>query len=424
MNNNDNKVSIIMPTYNRSNIVGNAIQSVINQTYTNWEFIIIDDGSTDETGDVIASFKDPRIQYQKNKENKGANHARNIGLNLSCGKFVAFIDSDNVWISDKLEKQVHVMEHQSKELGIVYSAFLMVDGVNKAGVYIPKKDISIHEKEEDILSTLLFTNIIDTNTVLVRKECFNAVGGFDEEFPRFQDWEMFFRIILKSGYKVKFIDEPLTYNYRQSDSLSHDDEKLIIARALFLKKYFSEYMQRDKIEDAVMSFIETPIGLIYANKRLEEIRDILKNHPNILINVLEKVYLKEISKKEKFKNYYNLLEQWLELKQQNRNIGEYLESCGYRKIAIYGMGKLGKRFLDELEESDVKVDYVIDLNLCEQDSKFVVKRPNESMDEVDVIIVTAVNEYSDIKSKLMEQCNYKIISLTEVLSNMVKRNKG
>lgn len=102
-------ISIITPTYNCAQFIGETIKSVINQTYTNWEMIIVDDASNDNTEEVVKSIKDERIKYIRLKENSGAATARNIAMENASGKFMAFLDSDDIWIKDKLEKQVKFM---------------------------------------------------------------------------------------------------------------------------------------------------------------------------------------------------------------------------------------------------------------------------------------------------------------------------
>ena len=103
-------VSIIMPSYNTAPYIRETIQSVLDQTYQNWELIIVDDCSTDNTDGVVASIKDDRIRYLKNEKNSGAAVSRNRALREAEGRWIAFLDSDDVWMPDKLEKQVSFME--------------------------------------------------------------------------------------------------------------------------------------------------------------------------------------------------------------------------------------------------------------------------------------------------------------------------
>ncbi len=106
----DDLVSIIMPSWNTGEFITESIQSVLNQTYTNWELIIIDDCSSDDTDQIIESFNDERIKYLKNEKNCGAALTRNRGLREARGEWIAFLDSDDLWSSDKLEKQIEFMK--------------------------------------------------------------------------------------------------------------------------------------------------------------------------------------------------------------------------------------------------------------------------------------------------------------------------
>ena len=413
MDKEDNMVSIVMPTYNRGYVIKNAIQSVIDQTYKNWELIIVDDGSTDETEDVVAQFRDSRVSYQKYVGNKGANHARNIGINLSQGKLIAFIDSDNIWKVDKLKKQVAVMKTVLADVGVVYCAFERIN--NEERVYIPDRGMSLSAKEEDILSTLFCDNTIDLNTALVKKQCFDSVGGFDESFPRFQDWEMFFRIILKGRYKVRFIDEAVSENYIQKDSISSSAEKYIQAMLMFIQKYENDFIENDKMGNLVHAILCWPCDTIPIEKRIEQISDVLRNRNEVMQDVWTKVFALEECSKNKFKTYYTLLERWLKIKQRGKGLEGYFKANQYASIAIYGMGNLGHRLFDELSDSDVEVLYVVDKTYVSHNETVRVIRPDDDLEDVDAIVITAISEYQNIVGSLTGKTTADIVSIEDVI---------
>ena len=118
-------VSIIMPSYNTGKFIQETINSVKNQTYNNWELIIVDDGSTDNTDEVVRAIKDDRIKYIKNKVNKGAAISRNIALREAKGRWIAFLDSDDLWKEDKLEKQIKFMEDNNYYFS--YTNYIEID---------------------------------------------------------------------------------------------------------------------------------------------------------------------------------------------------------------------------------------------------------------------------------------------------------
>ena len=104
-------VSVVMPTYNRANILHNSINSILNQTYKNFEFIIIDDGSIDNTKEIVSSYNDKRIRYYQNKTNKGISYSRNKGFNKARGKYIMIMDDDDISKADRMEKQIHFLEN-------------------------------------------------------------------------------------------------------------------------------------------------------------------------------------------------------------------------------------------------------------------------------------------------------------------------
>ena len=121
-------VSAIILTYNRANLIEKAIKSVLKQTYQDFEIIVVDDGSTDNTGEIIRGFKDKRVKYiKKYKENKGSSVARNIGIKVARGKYIALLDSDDEWLPEKLDKQIKILQDGSPELGVVYSNSYYID---------------------------------------------------------------------------------------------------------------------------------------------------------------------------------------------------------------------------------------------------------------------------------------------------------
>ncbi len=131
-------VSIIMPTYNCGQYIAESIQSVLSQTYSNWELLIIDDCSTDNTRYVVSSFKDPRIHYQCNQKNSGAAISRNTALRMAKGKYIAFLDSDDLWSPNKLERQIAYM--QENKYAFTYHEYSEIDENSKPiGVLISGK---------------------------------------------------------------------------------------------------------------------------------------------------------------------------------------------------------------------------------------------------------------------------------------------
>jgi len=235
------KVSVIIPTYNRAHLLPRAIQTVLNQTYQDFELIVVDDGSTDNTEEIVKSFNDPCIRYIRHEENKGAAAARNTGIKAAKGGFIAFQDSDDEWLPEKLEKQMKVFENAPAKVGVVYTGFWRIE--NNKKIYIPFSWVK--QKEGNIHKELLKGNFVTTQSIVARKECFRKVGMFDEKLPRFQDWELVIR--LSKYYNFKCIDEPLLISYYTSESISANNDALIKALKLILSKHFNDFAEDKKL---------------------------------------------------------------------------------------------------------------------------------------------------------------------------------
>lgn len=265
-------VSVILPTYNRAHLIEKSIKSVLNQTFRNFELIIVDDGSNDNTTVVVKNMDDPRIKFIKCIENKGANVARNIGVEFAQGKFIAFQDSDDEWFADKLAKQVAAMEGASSLVGVVYSGYWRIQDNKK--MYIPTDDTI--RLEGDISDELLKSNFIGTPTILVRKECFEKIGAFDERLPRFQDWDLVIR--LSKYYDFRYINEATMNAYLQTDSLTLNQKAQLIAYKMIFEKYYNDFSKDKKLliescENLGMQFYlngDTKEGKYYLLKAYKE----------------------------------------------------------------------------------------------------------------------------------------------------------
>lgn len=234
-------VSVIIPTYNKAHLLGRAVQSVLNQTYQDFEVIVVDDCSSDNTERVVIGFDDDRIRYIRHEENKGAAAARNTGIKAAEGEYIAFLDSDDEWLSEKLEKQVRAFADGSTDLGVVYTGVRFIAG-NKIK-YAPSSNIK--KKEGYIHAVLLETNFIPLPAAIVKKECLEKVGMFDESLPRLQEWDLWIRI--STHYHFKYISELLVNAYQQPDGISRDVNALIVASEYILQKYFKEISRNPKL---------------------------------------------------------------------------------------------------------------------------------------------------------------------------------
>lgn len=285
MKENNLQVSVIIPTYNRAHLVGRAIESVLNQTYQNFEIIVVDDGSTDNTEEVVKNFNNKVIRYIRHKENRGGGAARNTGIKEAEGNYIAFLDDDDEWLPEKLEKQISFFDDKSSELGVVYTGLIRVD---ETGEYIVKQyirvpDIHVPEKRRWIYEDLLLKDYVGTiSTVLVKKECFEKIGLFDESLPSCQDWDICIRIA--KMYQFDFIESPLIKYYRHACRITTNLEAKIKGRVMLLNKFFSEITSKRRI----YSEHRYGIGVLYCRagnmkKGREELLRAIKLYPFKLI---------------------------------------------------------------------------------------------------------------------------------------------
>lgn len=209
------KVSVIIPTYNGAKFLPETIESVLTQTYKDFETIIVDDGSTDNTSEIVSAFP---VKYY-HQENQGVSVARNRGFRLSCGEYIVFLDSDDVFLEWALEKSVQALD-KHPEAGFSYGQAYMMD--KNGSVYRVRKssflDKSTVVDSQEQTTELLFLQRITTSTVMVRRHCFDEVGGFHEELRNFQDHHLFIR--LSKRYHAAYIAEPLI-RYRVHPEAQH-----------------------------------------------------------------------------------------------------------------------------------------------------------------------------------------------------------
>jgi len=234
-------VSVVIPTYNRGHLITRAIQSVLGQTHQVFEIIVVDDSSTDNTGEVVKAIGSERIRYIRHTENRGGSAARNTGIEAAKCDYIAFQDSDDEWLPQKLEKQMTAFGSAPQEVGVVYTGFWRIE--NNRRTYMPSR--RIRQKEGNIHLSLLRRSFITTQAAVVRRECFRKAGGFDESLPRLQDWELWIRI--SKHYLFRLVDEPLVVSYYTPDSISSDRIALARAHKLVLEKHFEEIKKDRKL---------------------------------------------------------------------------------------------------------------------------------------------------------------------------------
>lgn len=235
------EVSVIVPTYNRSHLLLRAIRSILKQTFQDFEIIVVDDCSTDGTEEILNTICDKRITYVKHEKNRGPAAARNTGLQISKGNYIAFLDSDDEWLKPKLEKQLRLFKKGKSTLGLVHTGTAIVDesGKNIKEIWIPKHRGYILDRI--LVSMCIFSG---GSTVMIKHEVLDKAGRFDETFPSCEDWDLWVRIA--RHYEFDFLPEILVKCFNHGERIRSDFGKVILGHKLFLEKYQKEIESRPR----------------------------------------------------------------------------------------------------------------------------------------------------------------------------------
>ena len=206
---NNSLVSVIIPTFNGSRFIKETVHSALGQTYRNIEIIVIDDGSTDNTLEIVKSISDPRVTYIR-QENAGAAMARNLGINISKGEYIAFLDHDDLWLPHKLERQL-LLFGENPMVAMVYSDTFIIDENNFITGKFSQKTKFFRGM---IFKELFLSCFITILTVVIKKSVFFEVGPF-LPFKVSEEYDLYLKCAIK--YPIDYIDEPLA-KYRIHES--------------------------------------------------------------------------------------------------------------------------------------------------------------------------------------------------------------
>lgn len=228
-------VSVIVPTYNRATLACRAIRSVLGQTYRDFEVLLVDDASTDDTESMVQALGDARIRYLRQPENRDVSAARNRGMRAARGQFIAFLDSDDEWLPDKLEQQLEVMRKAPPCVGLVYTGAVRRHDDGSECIRLPKH-------RGDVLAELLLFNITDAGSasVLMRRNVVRVVGFFDEGIPAMEDYDYWIRVA--RFYHFDFVNQPLVryYEVQRDDRRSLLCDSDVRARQRLFDKFRSD----------------------------------------------------------------------------------------------------------------------------------------------------------------------------------------
>lgn len=253
-------ISIVIPTYNRPNYLKKAIETVLDQTYSNFEILVVDDASTVDNLEIIQDFDDDRINFFKNKRRSGAPYSRNVGIKNAKGEFVAFLDDDDEWASPKLEVQLKAFDDTNIGLVVCYS---LDKRFGRERVSKPPESVT----HADLLKSF---NLSSTSTYLVRRKVFDEIGFFDLDLPSAQEYDLAIRI--SKLYSVITVPDILMIQNASEGQISENWTRKIRGIMALYKKYANEYKSLG-FKNSIINHIKTLgllelffLGFIFGNK--------------------------------------------------------------------------------------------------------------------------------------------------------------
>lgn len=269
-------IDVIIPAYNNGKYLIDAINSVLIQNDFVHKILVIDDGSTDNSKKIITSLKllHPKIQYYY-QENKGLSAARNAGIKMSTAKYLAFLDADDIWLPNKLKKQLYIFSQTKyRRLGLVYGEYLDID--EKGNEIKNFGGFRLHPQIKGKVSKELLECNYATGSgsaVLVKKECFDRVGMFDKTLKACEDWDMWMRIAQE--YDFDYVDEPLVKLRRHQNSMQADRYHMISNQVKLIAK-----MERSNLEvssNMKRDLRREILGVIISNPFIASLYTLLKS---------------------------------------------------------------------------------------------------------------------------------------------------
>lgn len=421
----------------RQEMLEQCIASVRSQRYPNIEHLVMDGASDDGTTDMLDRYQKLGWLKYYSEPDSGMYEAMNKGIRKANGKYIVFLNTDDYFHNaDAIEESVYSLENSKADFSFASNRILKENGVCDT---IRRPEIGSFVAQMPFCHQTMFTS----------KEALVKVGMFNEEYKSSADYDLVLRMIL-GGYKyVEVESDIVTYrNGGVSESVEQrsNEEKFNIFQKLYAPYYnvsetfakllagricpieFCENLIKsvpeklgNEIRGAIIRTDEENGKYYFPLERMETLGYELKDSTPRSGQVDK--YLSIIEKKDaridKFVKYFGLLDRWLWLKLQNKNIKTYFEKENYHSIAIYGIGEIGNRLFEELTRtSDIEIKYAIDSIDDKLHSVLKVYSQNDELPQVDVIVVTVDYIFEQIKEKLAKKTDCPIISIDNVVFNI------
>lgn len=410
---NDPLVSIAIITYNSSGTICETLDSAISQDYDNYEAVVFDDCSLDDTIEVINAWrkKQPASRLEKigfrifqNKKNLGVAGNCNAALNNTKGKYIQLLAGDDLLFPYSVSERVRFAEENC--LPVVFSkvevfgdedAWLTIRRTEKYAAY--GYEMLKTDTHSQYLKLLGGNYIVGPAASFVNRRFLIKLGGYDERFPLLEDWPFFLKY-MKNGYPVKLCDKVLERYRVSGHSLSHAASPAYVQSCY---DFFVLVCREGLIHNGMQELAEQQ------EKQLEKLLRDARNNP---------------PRRDKYQIDYHQLLQWVMLKQRNISPADFFDRNHLKKIAVYGMGDLAYLLINELKDTDVSIVYGIDGNIHGDFWGVHVISPEADFPDADAIIVTPVFAFDSICSRLRNKCEIPIISLEDVLYFQMKQENG
>ena len=420
-------VSVVASVYNCEKYIMDMIESIINQRYEDWEFIIVDDASTDKTVQIIKSYKDDRIKLIENEKNLGLTHNLNIALSVAKGKYIARIDGDDIAYSDRLEKQVDYMEKHAD----VVLAGCWIKSFGDEHIY---KQRVVDDKTLRV--QLIFDPVLFHPTFIFRKAVVDENKiYYDESLKYAQDFRftydmskcgkignvseilMKYRIHTNQISDEKYVEQTKCANNTRLKILNDMGIKLEKKQAEAWFKYclyeaLNEIEQKD-VKHIISKIREWNDRTDYYDKKTLE----LLLERKLKDNTCKKKLVDNDGKVDKYQELYMLLLRYVNMR-DSHCVYKYLMKRGYKKIAIYGTSYIARLIYQDLKkEQDVSIVYGIDSNPISNyiEDGFNVYQLSDTLEKVDAIVVTPFYAMKDIEKNIKQVINAEVISIEEIL---------
>ncbi|NJL36223.1 MAG: glycosyltransferase [Leptolyngbyaceae cyanobacterium RM2_2_4] len=292
-------ISVVTPAYNAEKTIKRTVKSVLDQTFSDLELIVINDGSKDSTLDILSNIKDPRLKVFSHS-NSGPQISRNRGIKEATGEYISFLDADDLWTPDKLESQFNALQ-ANPEAAVAYS---WTDCIDESDRFLRRG--SHISATGDVFAKLLSVDFIESGSnPLIRRHAVDSVGYFDESLVGGQDWDMWLRLAAKFPFTVVPLPQILYRKYPNSNSWSNNVERQEIGFKRVIEKALAEAPDSVKCHQKtiisnrykclIVDALERPSGRKRALTTARFLWIALKNDPSLLrARVLIKVILKTV----------------------------------------------------------------------------------------------------------------------------------